>query len=117
MQGPTETCLGETDPLSVYHEGWVDTSDLAHSVEGNEASDKSASGPTYRILVCWDGYAEEAEWVREFVQSPRLYGITSQMIALCVDRAIAKRVQIVKDELYLLIDENEESGSDEDLGF
>jgi hypothetical protein len=39
------------------------------------------------------------------------------MIALCVDRAIAKRVQIVKDELYLLIDENEESGSDEDLGF
>jgi hypothetical protein len=39
------------------------------------------------------------------------------MIALCVDRVVAKWVQIVKDELHLLRDENEESGSDEDLGF
>lgn len=117
MQGPADICLGETGPLSINHEGWIDTSDPAKSVVGNGVSDEPASGPTYRILVDWDGYAEEAEWTQQFAHSPRMYGFPSQMIALCVDRVVAKRVQFVMDELYMLRDGNEVSESDEDMGF
>lgn len=48
-----------------------------------------------------------------------MFGIYSQMIALCVERVVATRVQIVRVDRNALRDEDEDEAvpEDEDMGF
>lgn len=123
LERPSETCLDVINTLTAYYVGWIpETLPSPFMIHGGEASSKAPGGPTntYRIFVCWDTEAEEAEWVRQWVQSPKFFGKVTQMIALIVERVVATRVRVRRDEWYLVKDEEDERierEGGEELGF